>query len=145
MKIRITEQLHEAQGKYVYFLLAVAASAIAFVVQKTEGKALTLDLIPLGVAVLLWAGSFTAGCFNRAYFGSTLFANINLLNLQDRTHPDLPPRQYVEAACEGVREAAQKNSASASFWGRWQFRLLIAGAIFFLAWHVLQMAAIPVT
>ncbi len=139
---QLAKQLHEAQSKYTYFLLAIAASAIAFAVQKTTGRPLDWSLVPLGLAVLSWAGSFFAGCRNRAYFNSTLYANIDLLQLQDGSHPMSPRNpQEVVAACEGVREAANFNSSTANFWGHLQFRLLILGAVFFLVWHVFEMAS----
>ncbi len=138
---KLAEQLHEAQAKYVYFLLAAAASGIALAVQQTAGDALDWRHTTLGVAVVCWAVSFFAGCKNRAFFHSTLYANAALAQLQDGSYLErLPHPKQVEAACEGVRQAANENSASANAWGKLQFRALVAGALFFLAWHVSQMA-----
>lgn len=141
MKEQLAKQLQEAQAKYTYFLLATAASGIALAVQRTTGQTLGWDHLLLGLAVVLWGASFFAGCRNRAYFSSTLYANVALLQLQDGSHPEAPTHpQAVGAACEGVRTAAASNSASGNTWGKWQFRLLIAGALFFLAWHIVCMA-----
>lgn len=140
MKSQMANQLHEAQAKYTYFLLAVAASAIAFAIQKTSGCHLDWSMLPLGLAVFSWAVSFFAGCRNRAYFSSTLYANLALLDLRDGSHPESPSHpDAVAAACEGVQRAAEQNSSSANFWGHLQFRLLVAGAVLFLTWHVLEM------
>ncbi len=143
LKGELAKQLNEAQSKYTYFLLAVAASAIAFAVQITTGRPLDWTLILLGLAVISWGGSFYAGCQNRDYFSSTLYANISLLQLQDGNHPEYRNHpQMVAAACEGVREAANINSSTANFWGHLQFRLLVLGAVFFLIWHIVEMASI---
>jgi hypothetical protein len=136
----LSNQLAEAQAKYTYFLLAVAGSAIALVVQRTTGRSLSFNMIPLGLAVACWAGSFFAGCRNRAYFSSTLYANVALLQVKEGTHPDVP--SYPDAiapAAQGIREAAEQNSSMANFWGHLQFRLLVLGAICFLVWHVIEM------
>lgn len=141
LKQQIADQLHQAQAKYTYFLLAASASGIALAVQRTDGQPLNWSHVLLGVAVSLWGASFFAGCRNRGYFSSTLYSNIALLQLQDGSHPETPTHQEaVAAACEGVLAAAESNSASGSTWGKWQFRLLIIGALFFLAWHIVGMA-----
>jgi len=135
------KQLREEQGKYTYFLLAAAASCIALAVQRTTGSVLAWSHLPLGLAVVCWAGSFWAGCYNRRYFSSTLYANVALLQLEDGSHPDQPDHPIlVRAAMEGVMNAAEKSSTAANRWGQWQFRLLVSGALLFLLWHVLQMA-----
>ncbi len=119
LKMDLNRQLNEAQHKYTYFLLAVAASAIALVVQRTTDRSLDGSLILLGFAVLSWAASFGAGCRNRAFFMSTLYANVSLLQLQDGSHPNrLSHPEMVNAACDGVRSAARANSASGNFWGK---------------------------
>lgn len=143
LKTHLSKELAEAQSKYTYFLLAVAASSIALAVQRTTGSPLTWTMIPLGLAVACWVGSFFAGCRNRAYFSSTLYANVALLQVQDGTHPDIPHHPaVVAAAAEGIREAAERNSSAGNFWGHLQFRLLVLGATCFLVWHVIEMICV---
>lgn len=143
LKKHLSQQLAEAQSKYTYFLLAIAASAIALAVQRTTGRSLAWSMVPLGLAVACWAGSFFAGCRNRAYFSSTLYANVALLQVQDGTHPGVPQHPgAVAAAAEGIREAAESNSSSGNFWGHLQFRLLVFGATCFVVWHVIEMMCV---
>jgi len=143
LKTHLSKQLAEVQSKYTYFLLAVAAAAIALVVQRTTSRPLTWSMIPLGLAVACWAGSFFAGCRNRVYFSSTLHANAALLQVQNGSHPDVSghPDEVIDAA-QGVREAAEYNSSMANFWGHLQFRLLVLGATCFLVWHVIEMIGV---
>lgn len=142
LKSQMAEQMHQAQAKYTYFLLAVAASGIALAVQRTTGEALNWRHSLLGLAVVFWGASFFAGCRNRGYFSSTLYANLALLALQDGSHPESPSHpEAVRAACEGVRDAAEQNSAAGNKWGKLQFRLLVVGAILFVVWHACEMAA----
>jgi len=54
----------------------------------------------------------------------------------------------MATASEGIRSAIEWNSERANRLGHWQFRLLVAGAFLYVAWHVLEMylrgVALPV-
>lgn len=135
----LSKQLVETQTKYTYFLLAVAASAIALVVQRTTDRSLDFNMILLGLAVMCWAGSFFAGCRNRTSACSAIYANAELVQIQnvtDRAHPSdetITLQQKAKAVFEDY-------SSRANHWGHLQFRLLVCGAIVFLIWHVLEMS-----
>lgn len=138
--IEIYKQHSTGQDKYTYFLLAVTASAIAFSVQKTTDLILTWSMLPLGGAVAAWGTSFYFGCKNLLWVQTSISANYSLLQLQKGVHPDQPNhQQLLEAANRGVKSALESNVKNAQFYGEWQFRLLIAGAVLFLAWHVIEM------
>lgn len=138
--LEIHKQHRTGQDKYTYFLLAVTASAVAFAVQKTSDITITWSLFPLGLAVLLWGISFFFGCKNLLWVQTSIYSNYSLLQLQKGVHPEQPDHpQMLEAAIAGVRSALESNVNNVQFYGVWQFRLLIAGAVFFLAWHVLEI------
>jgi hypothetical protein len=127
----------QSQEKYTYFLLAAAASAIAFAVQKTADAVLTWQLCVLGVAVVCWSASFYCGCKRLQWVQVTLYANYALLQLQGGVHPEQPTHPVaVAAVADGVRSATNKNSQRAKSYGDWQFRFITLGAIMFLAWHI---------
>lgn len=136
--------LHKAhsqgQEKYTYFLLAAAGAAIGFAVQKTDGLPLSWWLLPVGVATLLWGGSFYCGCRNIDRVSAATSANFSLLQLRQGSHPNQPPHaQLTEAALRGVGSALESNIQKAHKYAIWQFRLLIAGAVLFVSWRVLEM------
>jgi hypothetical protein len=138
------KELHRAhtaaQDKYTYFLLAAAGAAIAFAVQKTEGLPLSWWLLPVAGATLAWAASFYCGCQNLSWVGSALSANFALLQLRSGTHPKQPPHpQIVEAAAKGTLSAIESNTQKARLYGVWQFRLVVLGAVLFIAWRILEM------
>jgi hypothetical protein len=140
--------LHKAhqtgQEKYTYFLLAAAGAAIGFAVQKTEGLKLSWWLLPVALATVSWATSFFFGCKNLLSVQSSISANYNLLQLRQGTHPKQPPHpEFVAAAERGVSSALESNGNKAQFYGVWQFRLLIAGAVLFIAWRILEMWRLP--
>lgn len=129
-----------AQSKYAYFLLGVAAAAVAFAIQRTSGMLITWWLLPAGLAVVAWGLSFYFGCRHLEAVQSALFANFGLLNIQDgndpivRNHP-----QAMELANETIRPIIESHSNRAALHARWQFRMLVLGALLFLLWHVLVM------
>jgi len=99
-------QLRVSQDKYIYFMLAAAASAIAYALTRAQDRLLSLFLIPWGVALLLWGLSFYFGCIHLMYVSSTLFANVELLKVQRGEHPEagINP-QIINAASEGIRSS----------------------------------------
>ncbi len=130
----------EAQNKYIYFLLAAAAAAIAFAVNKTSAVALARSQVPLALAVLSWGLSFFTGTRHLAYVSSTLYANADLLKVENGQHPEVGgDPQRMAAAGEGIRSAIEWNSERANRLAHWQFRFLVVGAVLYVAWHVLKM------
>ena len=127
---------NEGHDKYIYFLLAAAGAAIAFAVTQTAAATLTLDKIPLGLAIACWGLSFFAGCRQIQRNQDILHQNYQFLRMQDGIHPEFPPYpQLVHAIAEDL----EKRSKQSGKWGAWQFRFLITGAVFYITWHVFEM------
>lgn len=138
--LEIYKQHRTAQDKHTYFLLAAAGAAIALVFNQTKGTALSWSQIPLAIATLSWGLSFFFGCRHLNYISSTLYANGELLRVQKGIHPTSGNHpELMAAASEGIREAIESNSDWANSLGHLQFRFLIAGAIFFITWHIIEM------
>jgi hypothetical protein len=142
-KLEIFKQFTSTQEKYDYFLMSVAAAAIAFAVHRTSGMAMERLMVILGIAVALWAISFIAGCRRRQYIGANMFANADLLRVQNGEHPKAGTHpEMIKAASEGIYNAMEHNSKRASFWANVQLYSLIIGAIVFIIWHALEMSKI---
>jgi len=138
--LELYKQHHAGEDKYTYFLLAAAAAAIGFAVQKTEGLRLSWWLTPVAAATLFWALSFFFGCKRITWVQVAIYANANLLKLQSGVHPNQPGHPMaLQAAIEGVYSALDKNIERAKFYSTWQFRTLIIGAVFFIAWRIAEM------
>ena len=140
-----TRYLHElltnAQSKYVYFLLAAAASAIALALNRTAGEPLRYEQVPLGLAVLCWGLSFFCGCRYLAYADVGLQLNIELVLAETGEHPKIPKgRGWRDAASEQFRKLAESKGEKTRMYAARQFGFLIAGAILYIIWHVLGMA-----
>jgi len=140
MAREVYKALREAQNKYTYFLLAAAGAAIALAVNQTQGTAMAWSQIPLAAAGLSWGLSFFFGCRHLAYVNSTLYANAELLRVDSGQYPEVGAHpQMMAAASEGIRRAIETNSERANRLGHLQFRFLIAGAVLYIVWHILEM------
>ncbi|MFC4820327.1 hypothetical protein [Dokdonella ginsengisoli] len=139
-QFEVYRALRTSQDKYAYFLLAAAGASIAFAITQTRGHHISWFQVPLGLAVLCWGLSFFFGCRNIAYVNSTLYANAELIRVQNGEHPEIgrdPQRQ--KAACIGIRTAIESKSNVANSLSKRQFYFLIAGAVFYISWHVAEM------
>lgn len=138
--IEVHRQLRIAQDKYIYFLLAVAAAAVAYAIKLTQNSAISLYMIPLGLAVLLWGGSFFCGCHHLRYVLSALYANADLLRIQKGEHPLCGnDPQMIELASNELKKLLEQKSDKAEFYASQQFNLLIVGSVLFIAWHIIGM------
>jgi hypothetical protein len=142
----LQKQHHEIQNKYRSLLLAVAASAIALSLKRTMNSKITYSMIPLAFAILLWGLSFVFGCRHSLYIESNIYNNLQLLLVQEGKHPEVVgyhPAE-IEAAAQGIRDAMECNNKRAMSYGRWQFRLLVIGALFFIGWHITEMIKLTI-
>jgi hypothetical protein len=129
----------EAQSKYTYYLLAVVGACLAFALNQTRDARMSLWQIPLAAAVVSWLASFLFGCFHLHRAGSALYANCALFSVSD-DNPDLGNNPFlVEAASAGIRDAMEHHVEKAKNWSVWQFWMLVAGGLFYIVWHVVEM------
>ena len=139
-KLEIYRALRESQNKHTYFLLAVVGAAIALVINQTQGASLSWSQLPLAAAVLAWALSFLFGCRNRAYVSSGLHTNAALLEVNVGRHKLAGTNpEAIQVARETLHDIFENQSSKANRFANLQFRLLVTGAILYVAWHVLEM------
>jgi hypothetical protein len=136
----VYKTLQVSQDKYTYFILAATIAAIGFTIKQTQNLKLQLSLIPLGISILLWGLSFFWGCRNREYYNSILYANYELLKVQNGRHPEIGTHpQMMQAASKGIMQAIESNSDRANKLGHLQMKTFIFGVISYLVWHILEM------
>lgn len=123
-----------AQDKYVYFLLAAAGAGIGFAVNQTQGAKIALSQIPIALSVICWGMSFYFGCRQQYNILSCLRMNITLIQAQLGQEPTVGSNpQTITAATQALEKVIKEISDRANSCIHWQFRMLIIGAIFFLA------------
>jgi hypothetical protein len=124
-QLEIFSQYTTGESRYIYFLLAAAGAGIGLSVNLTRDAELAYSQLPLAGAVACWAYSFYSGCKNRRHVLALLSANRALL-AQRKTQAEM-------------RIILSERIDQSVKWEAHQFRFLIAGAVFFMAWHVWGM------
>jgi hypothetical protein len=138
--LEVYRQFRTSQEKYIYFLLAADASAIAYALNRAEGRLLTVFLVPWGLSLLFWGASFFFGCMHILYLTSNLYANINLIEVQKGEHPDAGQNpQLINAATKGIQSAMEYNDDKATLFGKLNFSLFLSGVVTYIIWQVLVM------
>ena len=135
-RVELSKIYATGESEYSYFLLAATASAIAFAVQKTSGLRLSYYEIPLAFAVLCWGISFYIGCRCVNLTQGAMFMNITMLELGSVRSGN---PEELKGRIKSVLSQMNGMNEKATVYDRWQFRLLIIGAVLFLVWHVLGM------
>jgi hypothetical protein len=147
--------ISDAEGKYVYYLLATASAAIFVALQRTEGEGFRESQILLGLAVLCWIASFIAGCVNRQseiskfterFWADTMQFLPSCLRIEaDEKKISLDDEliKKVDDLSKEIVKSRDSASHRAHKTARWcyevQFGLLILGGLFFLLWHLYDM------
>ena len=140
MRLEVYRTRQSMQDRYVYFLLAAAGAAVGFAVTQTTTAVITSSKAPLALAVLCWGLSFFFGCESLKFASSVVFKNATLLEIRAGEHPLAGTNlQFIEFAASEMRKYADVDGSKGGRRVRWQFRLFVAGAAFYIAWHVLEM------
>lgn len=129
---QLATQFNTSQTKYVYYLLSISASCIAFSLFQTKEALLLYTHIPLGIAVSLWGLSFYFGCQKLLFNLAVKMKNQVLIKKHDQF------QKYPDTRETFVSEM-DKDMKKAGWYFKYQFKCLIWGAGFFIVWHVLEM------
>jgi hypothetical protein len=138
--LEMYRQQRTHQEQYVYFLLAAAASAIAYALNRAEDRALTLILIPWGIALILWGLSFYFGCRHLNKIDTIIFQNIEGIKIEAGRNPKIGSRPDVIAiALEEFKKATASESKIAHLLASLQFWFFIAGILAYVIWQLIEM------
>jgi hypothetical protein len=119
------------ENKYIYYVLAATGACIAFAINKTDEAVFSWPHILWLLAVFCWALSLYLG--TRILMNETEYmANVAWVDMAIQDDPNSQPDPQFAAQLH--QRAQQKGRHK---W--WQFTLLLAGAGFFIIWHVLEM------
>lgn len=123
-------RLHrEVQQKYVYFLLAAAGACVGFSLTQTKGMPLSLELLPIGVAVALWGASFYFGCRQIQALDVALAINFQQLVSKGK---GLTDSSYSQAALRKQSEMSKRMVKR-------QLGFFIVAAFFYVVGHIWVM------
>ena len=136
----LRDNFRQQQEKYVYYVIALAVTAIGFAIYKTSGQPLKWTQIPLGLSVLSWGISIYCGLTFLKYVISTLFANNAYFDIIRGQYPGVgKDPEKVLGATKGIKTAIESNIKTAERYFNWKQRLFYSGVILFIFWHILEM------
>ena len=136
----LREGFRQQQEKYVYYIIALAVTAIGFSIYTTTGKPLEWSQIPLGLSVLSWGASIFCGLTFIKYVLSTMYANYKYFDVSKGRDPEVGSNpERIEGVKRGIKSAMTSNVGTAEKYFDWQQKLFYAGACLFIIWHVVEM------
>jgi hypothetical protein len=139
-QIEVQRQFRNQQEKYVYYVLALSVSALAFAISKTSGVAIKYTHIPLGIAVLCWGISLFCGFKFIEFTLSSLYANNLYFDvLADRVPETKNDPDLKTILAEGTKNIVKSEGNIAKKYFSWQKRLFLLGILLYLIWHILEM------
>lgn len=144
IELELSKQFKASQERYVYFLLAVSASAIGYAMTQSKVEPIEWIHLPLGLSVLFWAASFLAGLRFVEYSTSVTFQNQNYIAFK-RELRSFPEEQAVELLLKfksKVNNTVGRQVGRMKFYGSLQSLCLLFGALLYILWHILRMAAV---
>ena len=140
LELQFRGRSDEMRQKYIYFILTATGACIGFAVTQSRDANFTLVTVLLGLAMLAWGMSFFFGCRSLFWKPAALMHNIEVDKVLAGTsqyasnNPELKKIAY-----EAFRNSYKRAINKFSWYMRLQFRLFIAGSVFFLVWHVLEI------
>ena len=130
-RMQLQEAHREALDKYTYFLLAGAGAAIGFALNQTHDVTLSWSKLPLGVAVLCWGLSFYFGCRHTSMVIEVIHRTYHFESMRPRLDPTTVEEILYQR--NNYARKAGRNQVR-------QFGFLIAGAVLYIFWQILEMA-----
>lgn len=135
-------EIVKSQAQFAYFQLGVAASALAYAVHETAGHKLSDTPWPILGSFLSWALSFFFGCLGETARIRGMRSHAGYLDLVR----DLPPASRLEGQAKVEFDKATKTTEADLLRPQNYFRLqlwtLFAGAVLYVAGHVIGMTAL---
>lgn len=141
LELELSKQFKASQEKYIYFLLAAAASAIGFAMTQSKEEPFHFIHIPLGLSLGLWAVSFISGLRFLEYAANSTFQNQNYLAFKRelRSYRGGDAAELLVRFKAGLNETIEKQQKKMRFYGGLQSRSLLLGALVYIVWHGTRM------
>jgi len=137
--MELRKQHNDMYDKYAYFLLAATGAAIGFGLQKLDGLAPSIASFICIAAVGLWVLSFYLGLKRIETVMMVVQINASLAAfLTPEREAQIADSQIAKTEQIASQQIEKFNNKNARLM-KAQFYLLIAGAVFFMVWRVMQM------
>ena len=146
MTMKYASTSDDAESKYIYYLLAASAAALAYTLEKSPLRAISFEYATFLLIIFSWSSSFYFGM--RAAQNRILAFNLmaNAETIERNTlgaKAIVSPTEYAQLHTKyidhvrGTNEALSLTSDRFSIYLVWQFRLLLVGSFAYLVWKLL--------
>ncbi len=132
----------KGQSQLCYFLLGLAASAIAFTIHQTKDLQSVQVVWQVWMALSFWGISFGAGIFAARFRIEASIANADFLWMQSKVHPSIADDPEVIALLDGAEKGTKAKAALQGFSMLVQQLGILAGAIAYVWGHILMMGKV---
>lgn len=134
-------KFREQQERYVYYLIALAVTALGFSVYKTSDLPLRITQIPLAAAVFCWGLSIYFGLIHLKLLINLILHNLDFIRLKKGEYSGIgnEPRK-IQYATELASEKTNKHIKRAVKCFAAQQILFYCGVLLFIVWHVIEMS-----
>ena len=122
--------------RHTFYLLAVVGAAVGFALTQTQGAVLACSQTPLGLAMVSWLLSFCSGLRHLDGVLVTLSMNAIEIEVRNGLQPTLPSSPNVIRV---IKDEMNRYAKSAALSSKVQVWALLAGIVFYVVWHVLEM------
>ena len=139
IKESLINDFRSQQQKYVYYIIALSVTSIGFSIFQTMNEPLKNTQIPLGIAILSWGISIFCGLLFMRYIISSLYTNIEYIDIVKNTHPDVTNNTQKDAIIKGIKQAIQSNSRKTVKLFNYQNYLFYFGVVMFIVWRIIEM------
>lgn len=146
IELELVKQFKASQEKYIYFLLAAAASAIGFAMAQLKVEPLSYIHIPLGASIIFWAASFISGLQFLEYAAGVTFQGQNYLALKRELHSyrRADAGELLVLFKSRLNETMEKQQSKMKLYSGLQSWCFLFGALAYIVWHGTRMWAINV-
>lgn len=142
LELELQKQFKAAQEKYIYFLLAVSASAIGYAITQLKVEPFNLNHIAFGISILLWALSFMCGLKFIEFTADSTFKNMLYLSFKRELKNSPNYAELVSNYKSDLYEKSEATMKRLALYGGLQSNLLLLGALSYICWHALMMLSV---
>lgn len=128
------------QSKYVYFLISLSVSAIAFAIYKTSNTPLSKSHWLVGISVLSWGLSIFFGLRHTELKIHAIYMNVEYYRVVKGEHELTGSHpQAIGIGKDVIQSHLEKQSKKASKYFLLQGCFFYTGILFYISWHVFEM------
>ena len=125
------QELDKIGTQFVQFIIAVNGTLIAYAFNQIENEKLSLNLIPIGIAIIFWGFSFYCGVSSIRKLISTriveIYRNTSENIKQNQDYKDITKKLFKELG----------NSANS--YNKKMYTFLYLGSCSYIIWRILVM------